>query len=264
MVAGSNLARLIEAAIAEADFLCAVIPEGPVSATVFLEVGVALGRQKPCLLFAAPKADLPVALRGQPYARASLKDGEALRFHLDSFLKNAGKFDGRGDGGQARESVHPKTGPMASSVDRLIAWETREPPPNEGELVRLLAEAFEAAGYVTSRAFTSNGSEGKGADLAVWIDELQGVVGNPLLIEVTNRMPTSANVRQLQRLLRTLQSPLGLLVSWHPPEPLNDHEDWSAPVVVIMSVHDLIDAIGRDDFARALLSRRNDPSHSAA
>src|SRR5262245_35707401 len=70
----------LESAIADVDFVCAVAPDGPTDPNVLLELGVAIGSHRPILLFAAPKAELPATLRTLPYARASLKDTEAVRF----------------------------------------------------------------------------------------------------------------------------------------------------------------------------------------
>ena len=215
---GSYLPRTLQAAIGNADFVCAVVPAGPIDANVFLEIGIGIGAGRPCLVFVAPNAELPALLQGQPYARASLDDGEALRFHLDVFLKNVAR------NGRSRESVrrepHVAANPalIATAISRLTAWEAQGSPPREIELVQLLADLFEAAGYVTSTASASLGHDGSRADLAVWVDELQAMIGNPLVIEVSVQRPTPMKARQLQKALREHQTPLGLLVSWGTPE----------------------------------------------
>lgn len=265
MLAGSNSYLTVEDAIADADFICAVIPNSPVNANVLLELGMAIGMGLPRLLFVAPKAELPSDLRRQSYARASLQDAEALRFHLGTFLKNAGKSGGYRGVGHREGRSRPSPAIMASAHDRLAAWQAQLTPPHERELVQFLAELFEVSGYITSAAPTSIGRNSMHADLAVWVDELQTTIGNPLVIEVAGHQRTpSAKFRQLQLLLEEFQSPLGLLVYWRIPEAQLMHDDWDQPLVVVMDIHEVVESIGRGDFASILLSRRNAAAHSAA
>ncbi|MBA3417013.1 MAG: hypothetical protein H0U10_17470 [Chloroflexia bacterium] len=265
VLAGSYGLQAIEAAMKEADFVCAVIPNGPVDANVLLELGVAIGTRRPSLLFVAPKADLPVSLRGQHYARASLKDAEALRFHLDAFLKNAGKSDRAHEAGRHEEPVTMRPASAASALSRLAAWEAQLSPPNEREVVSFLAEVFESSGYLTSTSPLPAGRHDFRANLAVWVDELQATIGNPLVIEVgVHSPPTIGKVHELQQLLVEFQSPLGLLVSWRPPTSGESGDDWRQPLVVQMGARELVEAINRGDFPQTLLARRHSAVHRAA
>lgn len=261
---GSYLPGSLQAAIGNADFVCGVIPAGPADANVFLEIGIGIGGGRPCLLFVAPKGEIPALLRGQPYARASLDDDEALRFHLDAFFKNVAK-NGR-HRGAVRQEPQPAPNPtlIVSALDRLTAWEGQGSPPREIELVQLLADVFEAAGYVTSTASTPIGRDGSRADLAVWVDELQAMIGNPLVIEVSVQQPTLMKARQLQEALLEHQTPLGLLVSWGAPETQQPRDHSLGPMLVVMRARDVVEALARGDFARTLLSKRNVAVHSAA
>jgi hypothetical protein len=265
ILTGSRVPQTIKDAIADVDFVCAVIPAGADAGNVYFELGLAVGADRPRLLFVETKIDLPFALRGQVQARASLNNVEALRFHLDAFLKNAGK------GGKDQEPVQdagdpiPNPATIASALDQLVAWETRGPLPQERELVDFLADVFEAAGYVLSTGPMSLGQRDFRPDLAVWIDELQSTIGNPLIVEVASHpTPTSSTIRQLQLMLLEDQSPLGLLVSWQPVTTTPISDDWHLPIVVVMGVRELVEAIGRSDFARTLLEHRNGVVHSAA
>jgi hypothetical protein len=255
----------MESAIAEVDFVCAVVPDGPADPNVLLELGVAIGAHRPLLLFAAPKAELPGTLRSVPYARASLKDIEAVRFHLDTFLKNAGKTEGmRRNGHRAQERpLRPTI--IATAVDRLGAWEAQTTPPDERDVVAFLCGLFDAMGWVTSTGSAPAAHSDKRADLAVWVDDLQAAVGNPLLIEVVGRTaPIPDKVHQFQLLLREFQGSMGLLVRWGEGGVSYVPDDWRWPVVVVMSVREVVEALGRGDFAQSLLARRNTAVHTAA
>jgi hypothetical protein len=260
---GPHVPRTVKSLIAEADFVCAVIPADPSSGAVYFELGLAAGMDRPRLLFVDPKASLPVALREESSARASLDNAGGLRFHLDIFLKNAGRRSGeRGTGRQpAANGDHAR---LLAALDQLAAWEALDAPPRETELVRFLADVFEAAGYIATTAPSPMGNKGARPDLAVWIDEVHATVGNPLLIEVISQWTSNASrLRSLQQVLLESQSPLGLVVGWR-LETLPISDIWGPPTIVAMSVREVLEAIGRGDFARTLLTHRNTLVHSAA
>ncbi len=265
MVAESSVPRPIKDVILDADFICAVIPGGAIASNVYFELGVAVGTDRPRLLIVEPKADLPVALREEPYARAALSNASALHFHLDAFLKHGGNRGGERESGRREPDGEQDSAFIAFALERLAAWEAEISPPQEHDLVQFLADVFEAAGYITSTGPTLIGHREIRPDLAVWIDELQPTIGNPLLIEVTvQRTPISLNnVQQLQHMLSDCQSPLGLMVFWR-PDTVHIREFWRQPMVVAMGARELVEAIGRGDFARTLLARRNAVVHSAA
>jgi hypothetical protein len=262
---GSYVRQTLESAIADVDFVCAVVPDGPADPNVLLEVGVAIGAHQPLLLFAAPKAELPATLRALPYARASLKDTEAVRFHLDAFLKNAGKIEGtRKNGHRAQERPLSPT-IIATARNRIDSWEAQATPPEERDLIEFLAGVFEAMGWVNSTSSSPSGHSKKRADLAVWVDDLQAIAGNPLLIEVVGRAaPIPEKVRQFQQQLLETHGSIGLLVRWGEGGTSYVPDDWRWPVIVLMSVREVIEALGRGDFAQSLLARRNAAVHSAA
>jgi hypothetical protein len=264
LLADPNVPETVESAIRDADFVCGVIPHGPAPATVYLELGMALGFGRPLLLFAEPGAELPVSLRGRPYARTSLASAEALDSHIETFLRHAG------ENGSPLTSVPPlrrrNTAPllMDSFLDQLAAWEAQRTSPSEREIVLYLARVLEAAGYMasTAREFSSDDAR---PDIAVWIDELHTTIGNPLAIEVfagSDRL--MSRVTRLQSTLKELQSPLGLLIAWHRPYQFRVHGAPTEPIVVVMSVREIVEAVGNGDLARVLLDPRNAVIHSAA
>lgn len=263
MLSGSSITHSIKDLISDADFVCAVIPNGPVASNVYFELGLATGTNRPRLVFVEPKADLPVALREQPYARTSLSNAEALRFHLDAFLKNAGKSNGDSATGRRQRRSNDRLAVVGLALERIGLWEDLRSTPEEHELVSLLAEVFEAAGYIASTAPPIDSGKLR-PDLAVWVDELQSALGNPLLIEViAQQKPVPSKFRELQHILRDFQSPLGLLVVWNldasqAPDILREQ------IVVTMTARELVESIGRGDFARTVLARRNSIVHSAA
>lgn len=249
--------------IGSADFLCAVVPAGPVASNVYFELGVAAGLNKPRLAFVEPKADLPLALREQPYARITLANGEALRFHLDAFLKNAKASSRELPSHISITESRSSNGRATAALEVLSAWEAQGHTPGANELLLLVADVFAATGYVSSIGSIQEEFR-HGFDLAVWIDELQSAIGNPLLIEIVTRpKPTPEKMQLLQHALRTSQGTLGLIVYWDSSRS-NIDQTAREPMIIAMSARDLVESVVKDDFARTLLMRRNAVVHSAA
>jgi hypothetical protein len=264
LLAGDHAPETVESAINDADFVCGVIPRGPAPATVYLELGMALGVGRPLLLFVEPGAELPVSLRQQPYARTSLSSAEGLDSHIDTFLKHAGKNRGPRRSAPSSHRRGPAPLLMDSYLDQLAAWETQQAPPSEHEIVLYVADVLEAAGYLaaTARDFSDNDAR---PDIAVWIDELHTTIGNPLAIEVVaddgRLMPS---VDRFQRNLKEQHSPLGLLIMWHRPDQFGVQGELPEPIVVVMSVREFVEAVGNGGLARVLLNPRNAVIQSAA
>ena len=255
----------IKRAIAAVDFVCAVVPDGPPDPYVMLEIGVAIGTGRPSLLFIGATTDLPVPLRAQPFARASLDDAESIGFHLDIFLKHAAKRPGTNGAAEGDELLIPAPTRLVTLLDQLAAWEARPTPPSETELLSFLLEAFEEAGYITSAESLLAPPRADRVDAAVWVDELEGTIGNPLVIEIAlHRATLTAKAEHLRAYLREMEDSLGVLISWEPADSSATENGWTQPLIVVMSAREVIEALGRGDLARTILTHRYAAVHSAA
>jgi hypothetical protein len=155
---------------------------------------------------------------------------------------------------------------LARADDRLAAWELSGDQPMKQEIVDVLADLFQSAGYIT----IGEGNERFPApldpapDLAVWIDDLQDWGANPLLVEVKSRNTVGRDAaRQLQAYVEQAQSYLGLLVVWD-AESLNKLPrvaTTSWPLIAQMSVRGVIALLRQGQFVAELLRLRNRALH---
>jgi hypothetical protein len=254
-----------ESAISAVDFVCVVISDGPADPNVLLDLGVAIGAGRPLLLFVDPNAELPVAIRDRPYARASLDSAEALRFHLDAFLKNAGKPRPIYPNELLNERSTLTAANARAAFDQIGAWEAGTRLPTEHEIVALLTRLFGTLNWEFSTVSNPESAETDRADVAVWIDELQTAVGNPLLIEVKiYPSVTPETIHSFQHRLQELRSHMGLLVCWEKGNTSLAPGEWQQPVVVVMGLRELVETLARGTFAQTMLSRRSSTIHNAA
>jgi hypothetical protein len=175
IVPAAPVVSTIRKGISNADLVCVVTPS-TLSANTAFEMGLAVGISKNVLVFAPLGSTLPSDVVGITYCSAALDDNRAIGKFLDAFL------------------AHGRT-PITS--DEPSVKRHRLPPAEakrmRGELAhasgkrfeQLVKQLFEASGFIAAEA---GGPGEHGADFAVWVDLLQHAFGNPVIVEVKDRL----------------------------------------------------------------------------
>ena len=254
--ATTSLATNIEHAIRDADLIIAVIP-AQASPNVFFEIGMAHALKKPFLLLISPKyGHLPSDLTGTFYLRADPKNREAIGFALDQCLS---RIERR----VVRPQKRPQEGkPLGDNAERFLSLLREKGSQLKGrELESLVADLLREAGL---EAVSESPQPQAGADIAVWSDALQPLVGNPLLIEVKSRLQTK---RQLQDALHQVEryrvksgARLALLVVNAALGSLSGVPAFGG--VLAVTLIDFIERLRSKTFADAIQELRNQYVHS--
>lgn len=251
-----SLSGNIEQAIKEADLIIAVVPENA-SPNVFFEVGLAYALKKPFLLLVSPKyGRLPSDLAGSFYLRADPDNKEALGFALDQFLSRVEKRVSR----PRKPSQVGK--PLGSGADKFLSIiESRGNQLTGRELESLVADLLREAGV---EAVSESPQPNVGADIAVWSDALESLVGNPLLIEVKSKIQSKqqliAALEQVERYREKSGARLALLVV----NTLMASVLSAVPLVggvLAVTLPDLIQRLRVKPFADAIRELRNQQVH---
>jgi hypothetical protein len=138
------------------------------SYTTLFEAGLAVGLAKRLLLITDPSIDVPFDLASVPRVRAKATDIEALEYAVRQILRAPRRRKGKTGLRRA-----PK---LNDTADSLVARAARGDEPPE----RIVGEALTRAGVVWVRPDRLSDL----GDFAVWADELDPVVGNPVFVEV--------------------------------------------------------------------------------
>jgi hypothetical protein len=233
--------------ISNVDLVIGVLTRERRSEWILFELGQAWGLGKRILLFAPPNSvHLPSTLRRFLTVRVSLSNQEAIEFALDQLLaapEPTSRFTS-----PAKESR--PLGPSAENYLHGLA------SVKYAELELLITKALKEAG-VDVLATSSNSDIG--VDLAIWSEPLQPFVGNPLLVEIKTRLPTSkaaaAAAQQLAKHVTAAGGLWGLLLyAIGPDEPKS-----LPPNVLALPVEELFRRLRResfDDIVRDLRNRR--------
>jgi hypothetical protein len=250
--AGETFVDAIRSAIQRVDFLCVVVPASATGRWTLLEAGIAIGAGKPLLLIVDREAEIPFDVRDFHYALARSTDSEAIRFHLDTFLRSLDK----------KPTISRATGGKRSSVTRR-----RAPPLLHSGAESEIARLFEKAGFLLHEA-PQKQSPGYEVDLAVWIDDLLPIFSSPILpVEVKQRSDTRARdkaVERLQQFLLETGTGVGLLVEINEP----DEEAGKSlerlgppPFVFTVSLAELRRVLRSGKFVHELIQARNRAVH---
>ena len=260
MEPGRSVLDTVQSAIAHADFVCVVFPKGLHTTSVAFEMGLAVGNSRPVLAFVEPGADAPSLMGSVTVARTGFDDAEAINFYLDAFLEHGGSKRLRG---RSRPSSLPAAADTSWVLETINSIATSDPQMRGSEFEALVADLFQQAGYVVSPRAPEAGD--RGVDMAVWIDETDSSLGNPVLVQVKVGRLSDRQLQFAEHELRQFiaKTPVqaGILIYWDRggKDLSRPSADW--PLVIRFSVFELADLVGSGEFVRELRARRNRAVH---
>ena len=185
----ASLDKNLVNAIASSDFFIGVLQAGVDNSTVYYEIGVANGTGRRTLIFSSPSLKNSVKnIKGSLYMRVAMDNREAMEFAIDQVI-NAPEIER--DRAQAEFKKNKPIGEIANNLlAELIKPESTWGTHPENAVIRALGSSGVNV-LVQSKYWDS------GADMAVWADELEESVGNPLLIEVKQHISGSTSITRL-------------------------------------------------------------------
>lgn len=206
----------IKADLRETDFFVAIIRSASPSPNVLVELGFALALGTPCIVDADTDSALPLVTKDAVVIRS-------VPGHLEAFELAVQQVTSMVRVKKNLPLVVPEKA-VAPPIDvtgepfPLSAWESEQ-----STLVHLGQLLKEQEGL---RVTHSKQIQDRTADLAVWSEELSGVTGNPVLIDVkappSQRRSLLRQIDQFAEAIRLSTAPLGILVLTHSPNYLSE------------------------------------------
>jgi len=252
---------LINDSIDKADLVLVVVPHnGSRNPNVFIELGYALAKKKRILALVAPDEELPLV--DIPYLRTELDDKDAIGFGLDRVLA-APKDKGKG---KSRRNGVKKTKPLGTTADRLL----KEARANRGqiseaELIDIVRRAIEESGVST--VVSEPQAADRGVDFAVWSEDLEPLIKNPVVIELKSRLRGKEHfeqaIAQLSKALDTTRTEVGLLI-YAASDSHIDEELSNDPRILVFSLEDFLSLLKENGFGDLLRRARNVRVHGGS
>ncbi|MCI0461056.1 MAG: hypothetical protein L0Z62_29255 [Gemmataceae bacterium] len=252
---GLGLLDLLDDCVKKADLVVTVLGQG-IKDNALVELGYALASKKRVLAIVPPGEDPP--LPAVPYLRTLPTNREAIEFGLDRILSVPPGWR------PAKKEPALRTKPLGSHADALLRQLHAATPPREQDLEHVVQEALSASG-ITARNYSAEPTTEDGwADFAIWSDDFEPWVGNPLLIEVRAQLrgPTEreAALAQLTSLLDRTHTGWALLL--HGGQEFGPQVEAAPhPRVFVLTIEQFLESLREQSLGELLRRMRNRRVH---
>lgn len=250
--AGNSWLDVLEQEVARSDFVCAIVPsEG--HGNIFFELGIAYSKGKPILAFISPSLEMPSGMHSLTYVRSDPTDSALVRVALRTFLEHAEP--------RVLSKKRSRSRSTVSNSSRSPARYLNQGRDFEDRTAALLARA----GFIVSE---QNKQHDVGADFAVWIDQLEHSLGNPVLVEVKAGHLSSARLNQaasqLRKHVERTRGRWALLVYWDDDGREFSPRSFEWPLVLFLSGKKLSRLVTRGELVKELVKLRNLAVHGGS
>ena len=249
----------VRAAFKSVDLVVALLfTEYPLE-NVFFELGIAIGLARPTIVFAELDAHLPDAFGGIEIRRANLSDSNQLVPEINRFLEpKPSTHEIRPIYDRPIRQINEPRPRRERLLDALRALrESQSARMSEASLQRELTNVFTNAGATVVQAPHHGSSRTFEIDLALWVDDIQKEIGNPVVVEVKSRLSQDSLGRVKSRLAQSLGSvgaTAGIIVHGGQSMQLPHHVAQSAPLIFVFSVDELANLLQEHTLANLLKS----------
>ncbi len=251
---GRSLPEVLVEGMAEADLIIAILDTERNNSNVLFELGFAMGQGKRVLVLAPTDDILPgVALTGMPTIRARPQDTERIEFGLNQVLAAPRRKD------KPKKTPTKQTHPIGVVADHLLRELT--PEINGEHVEQLVWKALVESGITTLSGLKED------SVLAVWSDDLEPWVGNPLVIEIKSNVrgkdQLDQAINQVLRGLGARGATWGLLL-YCGTVPASLKARLQGSPVLAISVEEFLRSLKQEGFADVVRRLRNERVHGGA
>jgi hypothetical protein len=250
---GRPLSEILQEGMARADIVVGVLGAGGSADNVFFELGFAQALGKRILVLASGEAPLSGwASPGIPYVRADPSNPHAVEFALDQLLRVG--LPPASEGVTVRH-----TRPLGRTAESLLARLTSASTVNAGEVLEeVVIDALRQTGIETA---SRSGARQDGTAVAVWSEDFEPWVNNPLLIEtrvaLNSRADAEAATLGLLRAMGVSGVRWALLIYLH--SDVNPAEVIGAPNILAISAEGFLrslETLSLGELVRKLRNKR--------
>lgn len=251
---GLTIFEKLTEAISKADLFIAILASEESNANICFELGFAYALKKPVLIVASPGLkNLPVDIQHMFYIRADTQNHEAISFALDQVLAAPKEVKRR------KQEAQKKTRPIGAQANELIG---KLDSLGQGATHRDLEEIVKAALQSSGVSVVAHSKEpDTTADFAVWVDEIESVVGNPLIIEIKKRIADPAqsiDIRnQMLTYLAASNCRAALVLYMEGEVPSWTYQSLSLPSVYFFQIGEFLAKLRNKSFGETIRDLRN-------
>lgn len=258
LFAGREYHETIKELIANADVVFGVLRRERQSQAVLFELGMAAAMSRQIVVLAPPHSGyVPFSLQSFLVLRIDLQNRSAIDFAIDQIL-SAPPSRKQTSGHHAIEHRTQELKVRGRALELQTVMEAGDPLKFE----EIISAAIHDSGVEAAVAPTSRDRR---MDLAVWADEFQDLVGNPLLIEIKLRLVSHEQVTAALKHCASATEEFGgtwsLLIYGTGPRVIRKQWLSIAPTVLTISASDLFERMRDQSFMEIVVRLRNLRAH---
>jgi hypothetical protein len=225
---------------------------------VAFELGVAHGLGKRILIVADEAASPAVDMLGDPYIRTRPDNAQAIEFAMRQLLAAPPQVRKR-----PPETAN-QTHPIGRLADVLLAKLHGDESLTEDRLAQLIHQAVAESG-VTAAAGGKTADAPAHFDLAVWSDDLEPWVHNPLIIELRTDVNSKKDVQTIVEQIRGSmeRTRVSTALVLYRRASLPAVEEMRASQILFMSVEEFLGSLRDTAFAEVIRRLRDRSLHGA-
>jgi hypothetical protein len=245
---GARPLDTVMALINDANLVIGILDDPSSSTNLGFELGYAFARDKKIMVILGRGAgSVPSNLASTLSIRADPTDVEAITYNLDALLSAPDP--------KRRPYLPetPETHPIGDDADHLLErLATAVHREDSGELEAVVVDAIRKSGVSIVKPADKSEIQQPGPDIGIWSDDLESSVGNPLLIDVRERIDdwrVAGQVRrEVESYLRVRSLPWGLVV-YANESPRRNGGFESVPPVLLLEAGEMIERLRSEGFA---------------
>jgi len=260
---GSAILQTISRQIKDSDFVIAVFDN---STNVSFEIGLAMGAKKPVFVITQHKNEtgIPNFLSLITYTIATSTDYEKIKYNFDIFFNNLSTKKERIATDTIERKAKTRKGYKGKKLTNEFVQSVSDIDKIRGiEFEELVGSLFKELNLKT---FAQNRIKEKDfqADYSLWIDELNSIVGNPIIVETkasSDHRILNESINILSNYLKKYNSKTGLLIYNNPlGKQYNDLFSYS-PLIISISIQELLQQLTEKTLPEIVLQLRNKAIH---
>lgn len=259
---GQSISEKINKLIAQSDIFIAVFDDSLEIGNTLFELGLAVGHKKQIVILTSPSFSLPSDISGFLVLRVTQDNLDALGFSLDQLLTATRKKPKKGvtrSRKGLRETCKPISNKIHELKNRLNDLDPRVP---EYELENFVADLLKEIGISVIKQ--SNRPD-MGVAFAIWSDELEAILGNPILIEIKRNIRDRAQAlkvtNQLLSYIEKSNSKYAIVFYLEGLSSNRVQELTNRFNILFIRLGDIVEQLQNESFAEIIRVRRNIIAH---
>ncbi len=260
---GESLQEILKRKLRQADFAIFIVTNH--NENVLYEMGVCEGLGKQYFIFVEKGLKIPFYIENKLYLNTNLKDYNFLLFSIDNILqtvkKNKKELLLKRD--KAKQTCIYEND-IINNLKGYLSQITKMREAGTGmEFEYLVGDIFKT---IKLNYISSDRSFDKGADFAIWNDELGKLWGNPIIVEIkygklNNNICFQAE-QQIKKYIDKTDTRLALFLYLDRNNQRFNFISSLNPLIVVYDLEDFVNDLINESFERIIIDYRNKIVHN--